>query len=925
MVIREKLGTSLVLAVGGWLVALPTLAQTPPAPPPPPPQQQLERVEITGSSIKRIDAETALPVQVITREQIQRSGVSNVEQLMEQVTALSSSQGLTTASASGATTGGISAISLRGLGSLRTLVLLNGRRIAPYGIGFLNDSVSVDVNSIPISAIERVEILKDGASAIYGSDAIAGVVNFILRQEFQGVEATAEYGDTAQGGASLKRGTVTGGFGNLASDRFNVMGTISYQKEASLVGAQRSFASTSFNSANDTTSGNTFPGNVAPVGGGHTINPSFPGCPPPYAVHDTNFDPGVGCRFDTAPLVTLVPESEHTSLFGSGKFAITPDIQAYGEASYNENKTHTIIQPVPLSDQFALPSQNVLCSQAPYNTVSPGSCVSAIILTPSSPFYPTAAAQAGYGGTPNLLVRYRDAINGNRDFTDISQAPRAVAGVKGTAAGWDFDVAALYSESKVREQINGGYPLNSQILPLLNSGTVNFFGPNAADVVAEANADTFQGDAFKINSTLTSLTAKGSKDIYQMPAGPLSVAFGGEARQEKYDFMSSPQLSSGDISGYGGDILSVNRSRSVDALFGELAIPIVKNLDADLSLRYDRYEGVGSTTNPKGSLRWQPTPQILLRTAYGKGFRAPSLGDLYTPNTTAVTVNGLSDPLRCQPPNGSAPVGNNSSTDCLTQFSVTNGGNAQLHPETSENFTLGAVIEPVKDLTATIDYYKIHVGNTIINGLDPAFILANLDQFGNLVTRGPASGGLPGHIININTTNLNLGTTKTQGLDLDLSYRYNFGEYGRFILDNTSTYIISFESENPDGSFSSAVDQSNTATGGVTPRFKNHLMINWTLGPWGATLANNYQKRYHDNAGNVDGLDRLVDAYSIWDLQGTWQALKSWQFTLGVKDLFNKAPPYAQPLGVFQSGYDPTYGDPRDRFIYGRVTYSYGK
>jgi iron complex outermembrane recepter protein len=918
MVIREKLGTSLVLAVGGWLVALPTLAQTPPAPPPPPPQQQLERVEITGSSIKRIDAETALPVQVITREQIQRSGVSNVEQLMEQVTALSSSQGLTTASASGATTGGISAISLRGLGSLRTLVLLNGRRIAPYGIGFLNDSVSVDVNSIPISAIERVEILKDGASAIYGSDAIAGVVNFILRQEFQGVEATAEYGDTTQGGASLKRGTVTGGFGNLATDRFNVMGVASYQKEGSLVGAQRSFANTSFNSANDTTSGNTFPANIAllnPLGAG-TVNPSAPGCPGPYAVNDSNFPPS-RCRFDTAPLVTLIPETERTSLFASGKYAITPDIQAYGEASYNENKSRTVIQPVPLSDQFALPSQNVLCSQAPYNNLIPGSCVSAIVLKSTSPFYPTAAAQAAYGGTPSLVVRYRDAINGNRDFTDISQAPRAVAGVKGTAAGWDFDVAGLYTESKVREQINNGYPLNSVILPLLNSGTVNFFGPNTDAVVAEANTAQFYGDAFKVQSTLTSLTAKGSKDVYQMPAGPLSLAIGGEVRKERYDFMASPQLSAGDISGYGGDILSVDRSRSVDAIFGEIAIPLAKNFDADLSLRYDRYEGVGSTTNPKGSLRWQPIPQLLLRTSYGKGFRAPSLGDLYSPNTQGVTVNGLSDPLRC-------PT-TNSSTDCLTQFTVTNGGNAQLKPETSENFTAGAVIEPVKDLTTTIDYYKIHVGNTIINGLDPAFILGDLAQFGNLVTRAPSVGGLPGQITNINTTNLNLGTTKTSGVDLDIAYRYNFGQYGRFFLDNTATYIISFETQNPDGTFSSSVDQSNTATGGVTPRFKNHLMLNWSLGAWGATIANNYQKRYHDNAGNVDGLDRLVAPYSIWDIQGTYQAFKSWQFTLGVRDLFNKAPPYAQPLGVFQSGYDPTYADPRDRFIYGIVTYSYGK
>src|SRR5258706_5657420 len=171
----------------------------------PAPAQQLERVEITGSSIKRIEGEGALPVQVLTRDDIQKTGAATVEQLMQTISAAASSGGLTTATGASATTGGISAISLRGLTSLRTLVLLNGRRIAPYGIGFTNDSVSVDVNSIPIAAIERVEILKDGASAIYGSDAIAGVVHFILRKDYSGTELNAQYGDTSGGVASTHR------------------------------------------------------------------------------------------------------------------------------------------------------------------------------------------------------------------------------------------------------------------------------------------------------------------------------------------------------------------------------------------------------------------------------------------------------------------------------------------------------------------------------------------------------------------------------------------------------------------------------------------------------------------------------------------------------------------------------------------------
>ena len=192
-------------------------------------QDSPQRVEITGSSIKRTDAETALPVQVLTRKEIAATGAVNVEQLLQAVSAMTSSGSTVNSSASGAATGGLSGISLRGLTSLRTLVLINGRRVAPYGIGFVGDSVSVDVNSIPLAAIERVEVLKDGASAVYGSDAIAGVVNFILRKDHTGLELTADYGETTQGGAHFKRVTGTWGIGDINADKYNVMVSASYQ------------------------------------------------------------------------------------------------------------------------------------------------------------------------------------------------------------------------------------------------------------------------------------------------------------------------------------------------------------------------------------------------------------------------------------------------------------------------------------------------------------------------------------------------------------------------------------------------------------------------------------------------------------------------------------------------------------------------
>ncbi len=912
-------------------------------PPPPPPAQQLERVEITGSSIKRIDAETALPVQVITREQIQKTGATNVEQLLQTISAVASSQGLTAASASSGTTGGISAIGLRGLGSLRTLVLLNGRRIAPYGIGFTGDSVSVDVNSIPLAAIERVEVLKDGASAIYGSDAIAGVVNFILRQDFKGLELSAEYGDTTHGGASFKRLTATGGIGDLGTDRYNVMIVGSWQKEDSLLGGQRRFANTNIRpfEGNDLTSGNTFPGNIVtydPVtgqAGAASRNPStgsappsgqpptLLGCPGPYAVLDPLFPPN-RCRFDPAPLVTLLPASERMSLFAAGKFAITPDIQAYVEGSYNRNKIHTVIQPVPLSDQFAIPSNNPLCQQAPYNNTSSGPCQSAIWLKPGTPFYPTDYAIAQFGGTPDLLVRYRSALTGNRDLVDISEAPRAVAGIKGTVIGWDFDAALLYTESKVSEHVNDGYPALSLIMPLLNSGNVNFFGPNTQAIQDEAEAANFKGDAYKIKSSQTSLTAKASRDVFQLPAGPVGFAVGGEARKEKYDFTADPTIQTGDISGYGGNFFNLSKTRNVTALFSEVNIPVIKNLEANLAVRYDHYEGVGSSTTPKGSLRWQPTPQILLRTSYGQGFRAPSLQDLYAQNTQSVTPNGLSDPLRCSPPLANPPPGGNSSTDCQTQFTVTFGGNQNLKPEKSNNFTLGTVLEPINTVSVGIDYWRVRLSDTITNGVDAATILSDPVKYAALITRGapdPAQPGLPGHITNLLETNLNLGITRVSGIDLDVKWRIPAAEWGKITLNGTATYMIRYDTSNLDGSYSGNIGLPNTATGGVIPRFKSYLSADWQRGPWDVTIAQNYQAGYHDVQSNASGVDRDVRPYTTYDLQGSYSWGKSWRFVLGVKNLFDTDPPYTNNGASFQANYDPEYADPRGRFIYGRVTY----
>ena len=916
---------ALLIALSGAF-PLAAWSQAPAQPQPPAASsQQLERVEITGSSIKRIDAETALPVQVITREAIRKSGAVTVEQLLQTVTSTTSSGGFVAAQSSGATTGSLSGVSIHGLTSLRTLVLINGRRVSPYGVGFTDDSASVDVNSIPLAAIERIEVLQDGASAIYGSDAIAGVVNFILRREFKGVELTGEYGDTTRGGASLKRGSATVGFGDLASDRYNVLLVASLQKEGGLYGRDRSFANSAFDVSHlqDTTSGNTFPANIAAVDGSFgTVNPTRPtGCRLPFATDQDPLSSPNGCRYDPAGAVSLVPPTERASLFVSGRWAIAGNLEAYAEASYNQNKTHVIIQPVPLSDQFAIPNANPLFNVAPYNGFA------TIILKPSSAFYPTPYVTGITGGaTPDLLVRYRAAESGARDWTDIATSPRLVLGVKGTAAGWDFDTSFLYTGNKVREQINGGYPINTKILPLLNSGTVNFFAPNTPDVVSQIQAANFSGDAFTVKTSITGVAAKLSRDLATLPAGPLSAALGGEYRRETYDFAASTELQQGDISGYGGNFLPVNKSRGVAAVFAELAVPIVKGFDADAAIRFDQYQGVGRSVTPKLGLRWQPVSAVLVRGSIGRGFRAPSLADLYTGETQSVSPTGLSDSLRC-------PTTADAIKDCNTQFTTTFSGNAALKPERSENATLGLVLQPLNNVSVAIDYFKVRLKDTIVNGLNADLILSDPVKYAQYIVRGPVDPNfptLPGPITNLLERNINLGGTKLSGLEITGNWKIPTANIGRFTLDGKATYFIQYDTQNPDGTYSGNVDLPNGATGGVIPRFKTYVTVDWTYGPWNVFLAQSYQKHYHDTPGNIDlaingdaATPRDVSSYITWDAQASYTGFRNWRLTLGAKNLLDKAPPYVNTNAAFQTGYDPSYGDPRGRFIYGRVTYAF--
>jgi len=898
---RKKVATALayMLGAGGAMTVSGAYAQD-------------IRVEVTGSNIKRVEGEGALPVTIITREQIQKTGATTVPELLQTVSALSSVNNVSLASAVGAATFSAQTASLRGLGGQFTLVLLNGHRLEGFP-GEIQGVGGVNLASIPFDAIERVEILKDGASAIYGSDAIAGVINFITRSDYTGAEVTGYGAFPTRGGGNRYEASGSFGFGDLAKDRYNVFASLSYQEQRPLEQRKRNFSNTSFRPEIGLVaiSSNTNPGLVT-TGGIGVISNGKP-CGPGNTGHNTFFnDPvisdTVGCYYDPSsqPGVLMINEDKLWNAYGQGTVQLNSNWQAYMALNYAHDETGSVIQPSPVSSVFPF---------GPNKSQS-----GAIILQPTSPFYPhDIAAAAGVDGKP-LNVRWRAYDNGLRDKTDTNEHGQIYAGIKGSAWNWDWDGSVFYNEGKTKESLNTGYFDYRIMQPLMNSGRINFFGPNTPDIIAEEQAANVTGTVVDTKSKSYGLDVKTSGEIYKLPAGPLALAVGGDVRKEKLDQSFAEAIKGGYVSGFGGSFADVSASRTQEALFAEVNIPIVKNLEADAAVRWDHYSDFGSTTNPKVSLRWQPVTSLLFRTSWGKGFVAPSLFQLKQPPISGVTAAGTSDPIRC-------PVTGQIGIDCKTQFGVTFGGNPDLKPQESDQFTAGMVFEPMAGTSFSIDYFHLKVKDFIQDGIPVATILGNLGLYGNLVTRGPVDPNfpnLPGPIVDISQLQLNLGETRISGLDLDARYRAPEQSWGRLTFGIQGTYYIKYDTQNSDGTFTGNVGTSyGAANTGVIPRWKHYASLTWDRGPWSATLAQTYQSSYTDIGTDYFGNLRTVGSLSLWDVQTSYTGFKNLKLTLGVKNLFDTNPPVSNQSKVFIVGFDPSYYDPRARFVYGSINYKF--
>lgn len=601
---KTKVCAGVMLAFGGTLTVgvMPAVAQ-----------QQLDRVEVTGSSIKRVDAEGALPVQVVTREEIARSGATSVEQLMQTITAVSTSGAISTTLGAGLSTYGRSEVSLRGLSSERTLVLVNGRRVAAFAGG---GGAAVNVSAIPLAAIERIEVLKDGASSVYGSDAIGGVINFILSKDYQGIGLEATYGTpTRSGGGQNTRIGLVGGFGDLAKDRYNVTLGGSIERDTQLNAKDRDFAST----------GNRFPHLVAGATGQGNIEGGFtPGTGTVAAgtwvegTRQPGFgnSPGAGygnplaatnncaainmfrnptpttkgvpyCAYDSSAFIEgLVPEREVSTLSANLTFQLTNSVQLFGDMLYSENVVTQRIQPSPVRRSF-LTSDALFAQQG----VDP-----ALLISPGNPNYQIAADYLnanGFGaivGQP-LSITSRVFDFGPRTSEDTSTQSRVVAGVKGELFGQYYEGAFSTNESKLSGKVIDGYFSQVEYAKIVQGS--NDWNPwsltQSAAFNAQLPAAKYIGPTLNAKSSNQGLDGKVSGEAFAMPAGMSLYAAGAQYREEKYVLDPAPAMESGDIAGLGGGIPKVDRTRKVGSLFGELNLPLIRGLEANFATRFDKY------------------------------------------------------------------------------------------------------------------------------------------------------------------------------------------------------------------------------------------------------------------------------------------------------------------------------------------------
>ncbi len=819
---KTKVCTAVLTLVGGAL-ALPMTAQAQATTETAAPSQ---RIEVTGSRIKRADAEGALPVTVVTREQLEASGSVTVADFMRTVSFASFGN---FRPQSGSSAQSFSEVNLRGLGSRRTLVLIDGRRVAKSP----NVGDAADINSIPMAAVERIEILTDGASAIYGSDAIGGVVNVIMRKDFEGgVLRFGQVNPSTKGGDREELSAVFGvtgsNGGRMLIGASSNSRDIVFQRDSPL-GVTR--GASSFSNNFFTTSG--LGGFLGAVGGEAGCNAVDGG---------TNFYfAGGRCRYDFTGTAADEAATTNKSIFGRGDVQINQDWNAYFNGSVVRNTSFGRYAPVPGVVQ-----------------IRPGTAGDVVDRSPGTPGAALAADQSYW-------LAHRFAAGGNRDTESDGQLYDAEVGVRGAMAGWDVELGARKTISQYYE-IGRGYVVQTLAQQAIEAGDYDIRNPFAAAPLVLAGFTTTTGRDSVWSQR--EIFASATRELFSMGGGNAALFIGVENRTEDYSDLYDSLSEGGVVLGSAGN--SAGGGREVNSLAAEMLLPVTKTLEATLSARYEKYSDYGSDFSPKVALRFQPLSNVTLRASYGKGFSAPTLPQLT--QKPSFSADSIIDNAHCLADGNTQTV-----CDGRPSFQI-NGlviSNPSLSSEKADQYALGGVWEVTPSLVLEATYWSIKIKDVISDVL--AQTLVNRDNGSSSL---PVPAGLSvtrdaaGFITEVVRGATNEGELERQGLDVSVLFQHKYASLGSFRhsvnyshLIKASTNGVSFE-----GEFGAPQDRATIANG-------------WSMGPFGASWNINYIGKNGD-----DGVG-FVGNYVTHDLQANWQTpIKGLKLTVGALNLTGKLP-----------------------------------
>ena len=939
-------------ALSAALLALSVQAPAPAQAQAPAPAGPIARVEITGTNIRRAEAETASSVQTLNRNDIERSGKSTVAELLQ--TLAVDNQGSVPTTFGGGFASGASGISLRGLGAASTLVLLNGRRVAPYGLADDGQKVFADLNVIPADAVERVEILKDGASAIYGSDAIAGVVNVILRRDFKGLAARASFGQSRERDGNDGVASLTWGMGDLDADRYNVLANLEYGRRSAIFNrdrserghigrgdlrpwgysAQEALGGTGAITGNNA-AGSAINGNVRnPVtndfynrgnqGPGTGFTRTFPGAACGNFTSHPQGDPGGGCLIDAAQRYSQIqPSQDRINFFGRASYQATPDWQAYAELNLYRSKSEASTTPSAVSGAVGYPGGPVNSA-----TVALGAA------HPDNPYFGRAAR-----------LRYLAADVGPRVSNVESDFVRFVAGLKGSWRGWDLDSALLFSQNKVDNE-RSGYLQRDALYWLLNPGQTEVapVSGNAAYAALPPGSVWRIGENAGLNgpglyaalaprigndarSRVAQVDLKASREMMQLPGGALGLAFGAEFRREETYLRPTAGTERGNIIGLGYS--AYEGARNVGALYAEFLAPVHKTLELSGALRADSYTDAGESYTPKVGVKWTPVRSFAMRGTYARGFRAPSTAENGVGGLAAFST--ADDPRRCA-------LG--VATACSpAPIAIITSPNPALEPEKSQSVNVGAIWDPYPRTNLSLDLWQIKRKNEINQEQSDTAIAAGR------VARDPGTAtaipGDPGPITAVLASYVNSAQTRVRGVDVEFRQGFALAPgMGSFSLDTRWTHLFKWERTEQDGTtrdFAGTHGNCDVTNCIGTPDDRVNFRLNWEREQWRASANLNFRGNikntlYKDDPDGcashyANGLEAPGDceirSFTTVDLTLRWKPMARLEIFGSAQNIFDQIAPI-DPLTYGASAYNPLdYSGAVGRFFTAGVRYTF--